>query len=265
MSDTIELCLDEIIVNEQARKVFDLSELQALGADIQEHGLLNPLLVKRLANRYVLVAGERRLRSMKLVGIKKAQAIILRDDADAEVVQWIENAQRSDLLPAEKANALRMVKDKKGWSNKEIAGHLHMDQSLPGKYLSLFETIPVVQEAAAAGKIGLAVWYAISLVDAAEQPALLEMYLAGMSRDQIVSISRQKRNEATNGAAQAVRLDSVKIPLASGATLTIRGSGLNIASVVETLSEVLKEARKAAEQYDVKTWVRMMADKAKGK
>ena len=57
MSDTIELCLDEIIVNEQARKVFDLTELQALGADIQEHGLLNPLLVKRLGNRYVLVAG----------------------------------------------------------------------------------------------------------------------------------------------------------------------------------------------------------------
>jgi hypothetical protein len=45
----------------------------------------------------------------------------------------------------------------------------------------------------------------------------------------------------------------------------IRGSGLNIGTVVETRSEVLKEARKAAEQYDVKTWVRMMTDKAKGK
>jgi hypothetical protein len=58
---------------------------------------------------------------------------------------------------------------------------------------------------------------------------------------------------------------ALKIPLASGATLTIRGSGLNIGTVVETLSEVLKEARKAAKQYDVKTWVRMMTDKAKGK
>jgi ParB family chromosome partitioning protein len=265
MSDTIEPCLDEIIVNEQARKHFDLTELRALGANILEHGLYNPLLVKRLGDRYVLVAGERRKRAMELVGIKKAKAIILPDDADAEVVQWIENAQRADLLPAEKANALRMAKEKKRWSNKEIADHLHMDRSLPGKYLSLFDTIPAVQEAAAAGKIGLAAWYAISLVDASEQPALLQMYLAGMSRDQIASVSRQKRNEARNGAVQAVRLDSVKILLASGATLTIKGSGLDIATVVQLLAEVLKEARKAAEQYDVKTWVRMMADKAKAR
>src|SRR5262249_22182135 len=153
------------------------------------------------------------------------------DDADAEVVQWIENAQRADLLPAEKANALRMAKEKKGWSNKELADHLHMDPSLPGRYLSLFETIPAVQEAAAAGKIGLAAWYPISLVDASEQATLLQMYLGGMSRDQIASVSRQKRNEARNGTAQAVRLDSVKIPLASGATLTIKGSGLDIAAV----------------------------------
>jgi ParB family transcriptional regulator, chromosome partitioning protein len=264
MSDTIELCLDEIVVNEQARKHFELTGLRALGANIQEHGLYNPLLVKRLGERYVLVAGERRKRAMELVGIKKAEAIILPDDADAEVVQWIENAQRSDLLPAEKANALRMAKERKGWSNKEIAEHLHMDKSLPGRYLSLFETIPAVQEAAAAGKIGLAAWYAISLVEAAEQPALLEMSLAGKSRDQIASISRQKRNEAKNGAAQAVRLDSVKILLASGATLTIKGSSLNIATVVEILAEVLKEARKAAEQYDLKTFQSMMKDKAKG-
>jgi ParB family chromosome partitioning protein len=265
MSQEVELCLDEIIVNEQARKHFDLSELRALGANILEHGLYNPLLVKRQGDRYVLGAGERRLRAMKLVGIKKAKAIILPDNADTEVVQWIENAHRSDLLASEKAHALRVVKEKKGWSKKELADHLHMDPSLPGRYPSLFETIPAVQEAAAAGKIGLAAWHAISLVDASEQPTLLQMYLGGMSRDQIASISRQKRNEARNGTAQAVRLDSVKIPHASGATLTIKGSGLNIGTVVEILSDVLKDARKAAEQFDVKTFQSMMRDKAKAR
>ena len=96
--------LDEIKVNDQARKHFDQAELLALGENIKERGLLVPLLVKKCGDQFELVAGERRKRGMQLVGITECKAIDLGDmDAgDSEVVQWIENALRSDLKPAER-------------------------------------------------------------------------------------------------------------------------------------------------------------------
>ena len=139
MTQHCEVDLGLIDIAEQARKTFIETELLSLGENIKEHGLLMPLLVVPHADHFTLVAGERRLRAMRLVGLKKAQVRVLNpmDAGDTAVVQFIENEFRADLKPAEKAHALLEIKQKKGWNNKQTSEHLHMDASLCTRYLAL--------------------------------------------------------------------------------------------------------------------------------
>ena len=80
-------------------------------------------------------------------------------------------------------------------------------------------------------------------------------------RDQIEHAGRKRRNGKT---APAVKLSRVKIAMPQGASVIVSGNELSMADVVELLAETLKEARKAAEQFDVRTFQSMMKDKAKG-
>jgi ParB family chromosome partitioning protein len=265
MTGYITLALQKIKVKEQARKHFDVDELHALGANIQEHGLLTPLLVKPSGDEYDLVAGERRLRAMMLKGIKECKVIVLRDmDAgETEVVQWIENAHRADLLPVEKAHALAGIKQKKGWNNKEIAAHLHMDPSLPTRYLSLFSTVPLVQECAASGKIGPAAWYSIGLAPAELQANLLEQHLSGMSVTQLEKLSRKARSTPAASSSRT-RLTRLPIRLSDGASVVISAKGLTMAKVAEILSEISLAAKSACERgLDEHGFSAEMRDKAK--
>jgi hypothetical protein len=116
----------------------------------------------------------------------------------------------------------------------------------------------VVKEAFSAGKIGVGDMYAISKLDESSQPSLLALKLSGASRDVIEQAGRKRRN----GITPAVKLSRVKITMRQ-ATVVLSGKELSMAEVVDLLAETLKEARKAADQFDVKTWQSMMKDKAK--
>jgi ParB family chromosome partitioning protein len=258
--------LDKIIVHDQARKIFDEDEDRRLGENIKQYGLLQPLLVKRRGELFDLVAGERRLRAMKMVGITECQVIVLKDmDAgDTEVVQWIENAQRADLLPTEKAHALLGIKMKRGWNNKQCAEHLHMkDASLVTRYLSFFDTIPAVREAAEAGKIGPAAWYQISLLPESDQSGLLELHLSGLPTAQIAEISRKKRQPGSPRSALKVSRIKCQVP-GKGATIVVSGEAISLGDMIEAMTELLKEAKKASERgLDAKTFERVCRDLAK--
>ena len=107
--------------------------------------------------------------------------------------------------------------------------------------------------------MGISDCYAASKLPEDEQAGLLALKLSGASRDTIERAGRQKR--ATT--APTVRLSRVKIAMPQGASVVVSGGDLGMSEVVELLSETLKEARRAAEQYDVKTFQSMMKDRSK--
>ena len=265
MLQQITIKLDKVDFGLQARKFFDEKELRLLGENIREYGLLCPPLVKPLADRFELLAGERRVRAMRLVGISESQVLVIKDiDAgQIETLQWIENAHRTDLLPCEKAHALASIKQKKGWNNKELATHLHMDQSLPTRYLSLFDTIPPVQEAAAAGKIGPAAWYQISLLAASDQPGLLEMHLAGIPTKQVASLSRKLRKGVPAGSS--VRVSRIRCPVpGKGATVVVSGAAISLGDMIEAMTDLLKLAKRESEKgIDARTFEKVCRALAK--
>ena len=109
MQQTVMIELDEIEPRKrQSRQAFDQEKLQELSDSIKEQGVLQPILVRRNGQqKYEIIAGERRYRASKMAGLTKIPAIVKEaDDTGTMVDSFLENAQREDLTPAEKEDAL---------------------------------------------------------------------------------------------------------------------------------------------------------------
>ena len=118
----VELRLEAIRLNpDQPRKMFDEQGLEELASSIEQHGLLQPITVKRIPNDdlYLLVAGERRYRAVQKLGQPTITAIIT--DGNPDELAIIENLQREDLRPIEQAEARLRLMEKYDWSQEQLA------------------------------------------------------------------------------------------------------------------------------------------------
>lgn len=244
----------------QPRKTFDEADLDRLGADMLARGVLVPLLAKPDG---LIIDGERRWRAAQRIGMSTVPVIIVDKQLPEKELKAIQLAtvfHKADLNHYEKWLALTdLMRANPTWQLKDLAEFLHIDPSMVTRWLSPDKCVPAVQEALKDGKIGISDAYAISRLPESEQAPLLALKLSGASRDAIEQVGRKKRASAT----PSVKLSRVKIAMPQGASVLISGNDLSMSDVVELLVETLKEARKAAEQYDVKTFQSMMRDKAK--
>jgi len=121
--EVLELKIVEVSPNRnQPRQHFDDEKLSELAASIKKHGIMQPLIVKREGNKYLIVAGERRWRAAKLAGMKTVPAII-RELTSREVMEMalIENIQREDLNPIEEADAYDKLMTEFGLTQEQLA------------------------------------------------------------------------------------------------------------------------------------------------
>ena len=127
----------------QPRTYFDPIKMAALTASIQDHGILEPLIVRPLPQgHYELVAGERRLRASKDAGLKEIP-VMIRDltDAQAQKIALVENLQREDLNPVEEVNAILNLlalelhsTTGRDWTQQQVVSHLYrMQNEVKGK------------------------------------------------------------------------------------------------------------------------------------
>jgi ParB family transcriptional regulator, chromosome partitioning protein len=130
----------------QPRGGFDPAALEALAASIEQSGLMQPIVVRPLAGRpgaYELIAGERRWRAMDRLGRGEVPAIIQEvDDARAAELALVENLQREDLNPMDRATALRRLGDEFGWTHQELASRIGLDRATVTNLLRLNELDP---------------------------------------------------------------------------------------------------------------------------
>jgi len=137
---------DAILPNpNQPRRHFDQAELEELSASIQEHGLLQPLSVRRVGTGYELVAGERRLRSCALAGLTEVPCLLVSvDDQSSSLLALVENLQRKDLDFVEEATALSQLIRTYGLSQEEAARRIGKSQSAVANKLRLLRLSPEV-------------------------------------------------------------------------------------------------------------------------
>ena len=138
----------------QPRQDFAPEEMKSLAESISVHGLLQPVVVRRVHERYQLVAGERRLRAAIQAGwIDVPVNVIEADDRQMAELAIVENLQRKDLNPLEKAASFQKYLDQYGCTQEELAGRLKLDRSTIANLIRLLELPEQVQEAIRRGKI----------------------------------------------------------------------------------------------------------------
>jgi ParB family chromosome partitioning protein len=138
----------------QPRREFDETELEHLSASIKEHGILQPLLVRRAGERYQLIAGERRLRAAIKAGLAEVPAQIKQaDDREMAELAIVENLQRRDLNPLEKAASFQQYLKRYECTQEELAGRLKIDRSTIANLIRLRELPEQVQDAVRRGAI----------------------------------------------------------------------------------------------------------------
>lgn len=144
-TNVIQISLDDIVANPyQPRKKFSEEELIELAESIKNMGLIQPITVRKLANKYEIIVGERRFRAAKLAGLKYISAIVVRfTDEQSAVIALIENIQRQDLNFIEEAEALAMLLEKYGFTQKELAIKIGKKQSTVSNKLRLL-TLPEI-------------------------------------------------------------------------------------------------------------------------
>jgi len=96
----------------QPRKNFDKEKMEELKESINKHGIIQPIVVRKISNGYEIVVGERRLKAAKEIGLKKIPAIIKSFNNEKSLeIALVENIQREDLNPVEQANAFKRLID----------------------------------------------------------------------------------------------------------------------------------------------------------
>ncbi|MEM1294991.1 MAG: ParB/RepB/Spo0J family partition protein [Verrucomicrobiota bacterium] len=147
--------VDEIIASPlQPRKRFAESAIQELSESIREHGVIQPLILRRVDDDYELIAGERRFRACQLLELDQVPAIV-RDASDADVLEMalIENLQREDLNPIEEAEAYRKLAREFGMRQEDIAKRVGKSRAAVANAIRLLELAPDVQVLVSQGTI----------------------------------------------------------------------------------------------------------------
>jgi ParB family chromosome partitioning protein len=138
----------------QPRREFDETEIDQLSSSLQEHGLLQPILVRRVAERYQLVAGERRLRAAIKAGWPDVPVnVIEADDRKTAEISIVENLQRKDLNALEKAASFQRYLETYQCTQDELARRLQLDRSTIANLIRLLELPEAVQQSLRAGEI----------------------------------------------------------------------------------------------------------------
>ncbi len=139
---------------DQPRKKFDQESLEELAESIKEYGLIQPIVVTKKDSYYSIIAGERRWRASKIAGLKDIPAIIREDNEQINSeISLIENMQREDLNPVEKAMGIKTLIDSYGMSQEEVAKKLGKGRSTIANWVRVLNLEPRVLDMAKEGKI----------------------------------------------------------------------------------------------------------------
>ena len=140
-SELLHVAVDQIDPNPyQPRRHFPAAEIASLADSLRQHGMLQPILVRAIGERYQLIAGERRLRASIEAQLHEIPARVMDlDDQRVFELAMVENLQREDLNAVDKATAFRDYLGRYGGTQEELAGRLGLDRSTVSNLIRLLE------------------------------------------------------------------------------------------------------------------------------
>jgi ParB family chromosome partitioning protein len=231
------IVVDGIIPNPfQPRKTFSDDSLQELAASVREHGIIQPLLVRRTAAGYEVIAGERRLRAAKLAGLATVPAIV-RELADREMAElaMIENLQREDLHYLEEAEGFVQLLTNFGMTQEDLARRVGKNQSTIANKLRLLRLAPDVRQALV--EENLTERHARALLKL-EDPARQQAVLAAIREN---GLNVRETEDLIEGVLDDISREKSKKPPKQNVVKIIR----DVRIFLNTINTVVNEMKKA--------------------
>ena len=169
-TDLAHISIDQIDTNPyQPRRYFDESEIKALSESLKQHGMLQPVIVRAVGDRYQLIAGERRFRAAKEALLDEIPARIMDlDDQRVCEIAMVENLQREDLGAIEKAAAFRAYLDQFNVTQEELAEKLGLERSTISNFIRLLDLPEEVRKAVSMKTITMGHARALLALDGSE-------------------------------------------------------------------------------------------------
>jgi ParB family transcriptional regulator, chromosome partitioning protein len=225
---TNELSLSEIRPNPfQPRRVFDPVGLEELRDSIRNHGLLQPVVVRKAENGYQLISGERRWRASRLAGLPTIAAIVRKEVSDNDMLELalVENVQRRDLNAIERARAFKDMMVQLETTQQDVADKVGLKRSTVANLMRLLELPEGIQEMISDERLSMGHGRALLGLPNAEQA----VPLAKAAIEQGFSVRELERRvrdasaaEPTEAAAKPQVVDPVLVPWAKSMEERIR-------------------------------------------
>ena len=235
--------LDKIIPNpDQPRKHFSESGLNELADSIRSKGLLQPIIVAKQDNGYLLVAGERRYRASKIAGLNKIPCIIKSDDPLELAI--IENLQREDLKPIEEAEGLQALADKFEYSHEKLAQIVGKSRTTVTEILSLNRLPKPIKDECRTSDIGHKSLL-FHVVRQPDEPSMLAVWDKIKNGQLTVKAARKlKLKHGSEGSRERSFTHTFRAPNKSySVTVRFRKTKATEDEIVNVLEEAIKEIR----------------------
>lgn len=204
------LPLSDIIPNiNQPRRAFDEDSLERLAASIRVAGVIQPIVVRRAPSRddapegaaWEIIAGERRWRAAQRAGLAHIPAVVV-SASDRESAEWalVENVQREDLNPVERAEALKRLRDEFGLTQSQVAEQVGLDRATVANFIRLTDLEPEILDLLRNGRLSAGHGKALL----AMPPGAARLRTARTAADDGWSVRRLESNPAATPAPAAV-------------------------------------------------------------
>jgi ParB family chromosome partitioning protein len=227
--------LDIVPNGEQPRRHFDEEALSALADSVRRHGLLQPLVVRRVAGHYELIAGERRLRAAARAGLERVP-VVVREAEPGERLELalIENVQRENLTPLEEAEAYRHLIDSYGLTQEEIAVRVGKSRPTITNALRLLGLPDAVKAQLESGNLSAGHARAVLGIESASEQE-------SFARE--ITARRLSNTDAERLAAARRKPNSGRRPRAGAADLHLRALGEELTRSLGTRVRIDRRAR----------------------
>jgi len=229
-TEPLEIELSRIDLNpRQPRQVMDREALESLAESIRSAGVLQPIVVRRKGDMYELVMGERRLRACLIAGRDSIPAVV-RDIGDEHMLEFalIENVQREDLNPIEKAQAIRRLTEELAITQEQVADKLGLKRPTIANFLRLLDLPQEIQDMVSRGTISAGHARAVLMIQNQAEQVLLAQRIAAEG----LSV-RQAEKLAAKGISPRVKPE----PVVSAQVQRLRGAlQESLATKVEILT-----------------------------
>ncbi len=236
---------------QQPRRTFDESDLNELSNSIRTHGVLQPILVRPIADgKYEIVAGERRWRAAQRAGLHTIPAVI-REFNEVEVLEIaiVENVQRTDLNPIEEAQGFQALIDRFGRTQEDIAEAVGKSRPHIANMLRLLKLPDDLQEMVRDGRLSSG--HARAILTAPDQRGLAQRVIAeGLNVREVERIAQQAKDEKHGPRASAVAAEAKSADTRALEASLSNALGLDVTIAEKGSAGEVKITYKSLEQLD---------------